>query len=224
MLQRKQELARKAIVDACATCKGHGCRHCSSAVMKINGWANSGIPVIYWDYTMETFNGDIALKNVIEKQVKEIELLYNNGSILVFGGKYGVGKTWAGTELLKTALVNKYTAQYTSMSDLVNTMLSKDIEKYSFHQKLLYSDFVFIDEVDARFIPSNENGMNMFGTMMENIIRTRLQNKLPIIMATNNSDINEVFDGTFGQVFNSLFSSKSVISIPVGGIDLRGNR
>ncbi len=224
MVQKKYEIAKKAIMDNCNTCHGHGCRHCISDIEKINNWTNASIPVLYWDYTLDTFNGDTNFKEVIKQLISTVDKLYADGSVLIFNGKYGVGKTWAGTELLKTAISKKYTAKYTSMSEIVNILLSKDVDKYIFNQKLLYSDLIFIDEVDSRFMPNTENGMNIFGTMMENIIRTRLQNRLPLILSTNNSNINEIFDGIFGQTFNSLFASKNIMHIPVGGIDLRNQQ
>lgn len=218
---RKLEAAKKAIMSACNTCKGHGCRDCIKKVESINVWADAGIPVLYWDLNINTFNGDAHFKNTVKNILSDIDKLYNNGDILVFSGSHGTGKTWAGAEILKFAASNKYTIQYASMSEIVTILLSKDYDKYSFNHKLLYSDIIFIDEVDGRFMPSSENGMNIFGAMIENIVRTRIQNKLPILLATNNSQINDVFDGSFKKTFSSLFSLKNLINIPVGGTDLR---
>lgn len=219
-VQKKIEAAKKAIMNACATCKGHGCRDCVKNVEKINLWANAGIPVAYWEYSLHTFNGDEAYKSKLVSLAGSIDEMYDNGKMYAFTGKYGVGKTFGACHLLKSAINNSYTCRYTTMSEIVDMVMSKE-ERFDFKQTLLYCDIICIDEMDSRYIPTTDRGKDVFGSTIETIIRSRLQHKLPTIFCTNNSSLDEVFDGTFEQTFNSLFSVKNVINIPVGGVDLR---
>lgn len=213
----------KEIQGLCRTCKGYGCRACALRVEIINSYFRSAIPIKYWDLKLENFPGDPMFKEWIKNNttVEKIKEFYKQGISLVFTGKYGVGKTFAACEILKKAAIQlKYTVKYTTMSEIVDFALSKD-DRYEFKMNLLNVDFLCIDEVDSRYIPSSDRGQDLFGTNLENIIRTRFQNNLPTFFCTNNSSLNDVFNGAFSQTFESLFSQAELKTIPVGGIDLR---
>lgn len=215
---RKAELARKAIMDACPVCKGQGCKTCVQKVERVNALSAACIPVLYWDYSLQTFKGNDHFKSVIEDIGKTIDDVYKDGKSFALVGRHGVGKTFGACEILKAAMARKYTCKYTAMSEIVDLIISKD---YDFKTSLLHSDFLVIDEFDSRFIPTSDRGKETFGANLENIIRTRFQNKLPIIFCTNNSSLNDVFDDTFKQTFDSLFSESNIVVIAVGGVDLR---
>ena len=217
---KKQEISRKEIMEACLSCKGHGCKICASKVERINAWSIAGIPVLYWTYELNTFPGNEHFKKYLLDITAKIDATYKYGKSLAFTGKYGVGKTSGACEILKAAIAKGYTARYTTMSEIVDMVLSKE-ERFDFKYALLHCDFLVIDEFDARYVPTTDRGKEMFGTNLENIIRTRIQNLLPIIFCTNNSNLTEVFDGTFGLSFDSLFSNSNVSHIVVGGVYLR---
>lgn len=219
-IEKKQQAAKKAIMDACLTCRGYGCRDCASKVECINVWSKAGIPVSYWSYDMQTFKGDNTIKTRIENCIKTIDLLYTDGRSFAFSGKYGTGKTFSACEIIKTALRKGYTCKYTTMSEIVDMVVSKE-ERYEFKQWLLLADFLVIDEFDSRHIPTSDRGKEVFGANLENVIRTRFQNKLPIFFCTNNASLDDVFDGTFQQTFSSLFADSNLIQVPFGGVDLR---
>lgn len=219
-ISKKQELAKKAIMDSCSTCKGYGCRECASRIAYIDVLSNANIPSKYWNYNIDTFHGDPLFKKVVVDKLSSIDKLYNDGVSIIFTGKMGVGKTWGGIEILKHALIHKYDALYTTMNEIIDLLTSKD-DKHAFKKVLQSVSFLMIDEFDGRYMPQSEYGQEIFGSNLENVIRTRLQNNLPMIICTNNSDVLKIFSGVFEQTFNSLFSSDSFITIPVGGLDLR---
>jgi len=220
---RKAELARKAIMDACSTCNGHGCRECMQKVERVNILSAACIPVAYWNYTLKGFKGDDKFKDNIEKYVRSLDELYTDGKSLAIAGRHGVGKTFAACEILKAAMTLRYVAKYTTMSEIIDRIISKD---YEFKTSLLHSDFLVIDEFDSRYIPTSDHGKEVFGTSLENIIRTRIQNKLPIIFCTNNlAGLSDIFDDptftTFAGTFKSLFAESNLITISANGVDLR---
>lgn len=215
---KKAELARKIVKDACPICRGHGCKNCVQAVERINAFSGACIPIAYWDYDFQTFRGDDHFKVHLESYIKSLDKLYIEGKSLALIGRHGVGKTFGACEILKAAIALKYNTKYTTMSEIVDMILSKN---YDFKLSLLHSDFLVIDEFDSRYIPTSDRGKETFGANLENIIRTRFQNKLPIIFCTNNSSLNDVFDDTFEQTFDSLFSKSNLTVISVGGVDLR---
>lgn len=217
---KKQEAAKQLIKNACIECHGYGCHICAPKLEAINRWSTASIPMLYWDLSSITFLGDNNFKNKVEEYKLKINTLYNFGKSYAFVGGFGVGKTWGATEILKKACAQNYSAKYTTMQECIDTLISR--EGYLFRKELLEADFICIDEVDSRFLPNSENGKELFATHMENIIRTRFQHKLPIFFCSNNNSLNEIFDGLFGQAFSSLFA-ENLITIPVGGVDLRKN-
>jgi DNA replication protein DnaC len=220
MLDRKREIAKKSLMDSCNTCKGLGCRECAASVERINVLAKANIPAAYWNYSLSTFNGNPIFKAQIEELVQNIESMYNSGKSIVFTGPHGIGKTFGGIEILKAAMAQKMDVFYTTMNEVIDSVLSKE-GRYGFKQMMISSAYLMLDEVDSRFVPTSDLGKDVFGANIENIIRCRLQNNLPMIICSNNSSLLNVFDGSFKQTFNSLFSSRSFTYIPVGGVDLR---
>jgi DNA replication protein DnaC len=138
-------------------------------------------------------------------------------------GHPGTGKTFAACSILKRAVLpstgekNSFSAFYTTMADAVSKILSSS--GYEFRSLVKYYDFMVIDELDPRFFPS-QNSMELYGNHLENILRTRVQNKLPTIMCTNSEDVNQIFSGEFGRTFQSLVS-QYVRVIRAGGKDVR---
>ncbi len=220
-VQRKTEIAKQAIMKACKTCSGNGCRDCASRVERVTHYARASIPVKYWNLSLDTFQGDANFKEFITNQLKPevIHNMYAECKSYAFAGRFGVGKTFGACEILKGVQTVGYTAKYTTMNEIVDMVTSKE-ERYEFKQTLLLSDFLVIDEFDGRYIPTSEVGKEVFGTNLEGIVRARFQNMLPIIICTNNSSVEDVFDGTFKQTLGSLFS-ENITHIPVGGVDLR---
>lgn len=219
-IQRKQEIAKKAIMDACLTCNGQGCRDCAAQVERINVLSNAGIPVAYWDYSLKSFAGDEKFKQKIIELASSVDKIYSIGKSIVLMGPLGIGKTFGGIEILKSAVVRGHTILYTTIHEIIDMLLSKE-DRYNFKNLLLNSQYVMIDEFDTRHMPSTEYAKEIFGENLESIIRSRFQNKLPIIFSTNNSSMENMFDGPFREVFNSLFTKNNLIIIPVGGKDLR---
>src|SRR3984957_6474350 len=85
-------------------------------------------------------------------------------------------------------------------------------------RKLTGVDFLVIDEFDPRVIQT-EATADLFGKMLENIFRTRSQNKLPTIFCTNSPNPVESFTGSIKNSIDSLMSQVKVI--PVLGKDFR---
>jgi hypothetical protein len=62
--------------------------------------------------------------------------------------------------------------------------------------------------------------MELYGSQLETVLRSRMQNKLPTIMCSNAIDIGLVFGGQFKKSFQSLWS-QFVKTIAAGGPDAR---
>jgi DNA replication protein DnaC len=86
-------------------------------------------------------------------------------------------------------------------------------------EALLNIDFLVIDEFGARFMGS-ENAADLFGRILEPIMRTRIQNRMPLFFCTNSVKVEESFSGSLRASIESLM--KVVKLIPVIGVqDMR---
>lgn len=222
MQVKKRELVKKSIMDSCPTCVGQGCRECASKLERINKWASVGIPVAYWNYSINTFSGDEHFKAKIVDMAENIDEVYADGKSYAFVGKFGIGKTFGATYLLKAAINSGYTCKYTTMNEIIEVALSKDQDKYSFRYDILNADFCVIDEMSNRFISASSNAQELFGSNLEYLIRSRLQNNLPTFFCTNDIEITDTFGGNFEGVFSSLFSGSNLEVVHIAGQDLRG--
>jgi hypothetical protein len=124
------------------------------------------------------------------------------------------------TSVLKQASLKGYTCLYTTLSDIVAVLLGPDGEdRYAARRELMSVDFLVIDEFDSRFMQT-ENASDLFGRTLESIFRTRSQNKLPTLMATNSPNIVESFTGPIKQSIDSLMKGY-VKTVIVLGEDFR---
>lgn len=170
---------------------------------------------MYWTLKMdkESFQGDEVLMLKYEEIVTDLRKSYLDGICLCFGGKHGVGKTLTVTNILKRAVEGSYTAQYTTLSDIVHSITSKDsVDKEISWKELLLVDFLVIDEFDPRYMGS-DNAAELYGRTLENIFRSRAQNKLPTLMCTNAIDVTSGFSGALKASITSLMNYVTMVSV-----------
>ena len=154
----------------------------------------------------------LAYMNSLDKE-------FRRGITFCFTGERGRGKTMAACCILKKAVMGDFSIYYTTLSDLVtnvtgpNPYLRIGIKKY---------DFVVIDEVDQRYF-SSQISMELFGNNLENVLRGRMQNRLPTIICTNSADAGQIFDGEFRKSFQSL-GSQFIKILPASGKDARSGK
>jgi DNA replication protein DnaC len=187
-------------------------------VIAYNRYAISNIPVEFWNFDMKDFEGPDDLKNIYTEIVDNLSRVYKEGISICLAGGNGVGKTTASSCVLKKASQKNYECLYTDMSNIVNALIeSPTEEKFYARKELTMVDFLVLDELDPRFIPPA--AADLFGKMLENIMRARFQNKLPTIICTNSPNPVEAFNGSFKQSIESLFYKIKII--PIIGEDYR---
>lgn len=187
----------------------------------INRYAESNIPIEYWSLKMEKdFQGDQRLLDKYLEYTKDMKSSYLNGASVCFAGSHGVGKTLTVTSILKKASNKGFSCLYTTLSDMVNVLISYNNEdKFQARRELILVDFLVIDEFDSRFMPS-ENAADLYARSLENIFRTRSQNKLPTLMCTNSPNVIESFNGPLKASVDSLMKGYLKV-FPVFGEDYR---
>lgn len=184
-------------------------------------YAESNIPVKYWKLEMERdFKGDSVLLENYRQITSDIKGVYKEGICLCFAGNNGTGKTMTSVNVLKRAAEKGYNVLYTTLNDIVNNLVSGGSyeDKQVIRRELLMIDFLVIDEFDPRHMGS-ESAADLFGRVLEDIFRTRVQNCLPTFMCTNSPNVVDSFTGSIKQSINSLFNYATII--PVLGKDFR---
>lgn len=213
---KKIESEKKKIVNNCQKCKGLGCSACFGYCVFIDKMAEAEIPVDYWYRMIDDFYGESNFKDAIQNYIKNIHDEYSKGITLCLVGERGRGKTLAACAILKKAILENFSVFYITLSDLVANITGPQPEL-----KLLLKefDFLVIDEVDQRFFPTQQS-MELFGNQLENILRNRMQNRLPTVLCSNSLDISQIFGGEFKKSFESL-GAQFIKVLPAGGKDAR---
>lgn len=218
ILEKKRVLAKQKLINECKHCNGKECNVCLGQGRLIDKMGDANIPVGYWFLKLADFQGPQNVQKAAIEYIKSIEDNYGSGRGLIFTGNFGTGKTTAVCSVLKSALIKGYSAYYTTLNDLIHYF--SDFEtKSEFFGIVTKSDFLCIDEVDSRHFSDSEVAQRMFGSTFERVVRHRKQNQLPVLIATNNSTIEEVFTGQYRRAVDSLL--KSSIVVPALGKDYR---
>jgi DNA replication protein DnaC len=210
-------------LEACPKCQGKAlnkaCQDCNALNGILQRFANANIPVRYWRLKMSEFLGPSALKKIYDETSSNLDRAYKEGLSFCLTGSHGVGKTMTVTSILRSALAKGYSGFYTTLNQIVLSLTSQSEESRIDIRKAYTSvDFLIIDEFDPRHMGS-DNAADLFGRILEDIFRTRVQNNLPTLMCTNSPNVQESFQGSIKTSITSLMSY--VKDIPVIGKDMR---
>ncbi len=217
--QRKVEDEKARLVAQCQRCSGAGCGYCQKYCSFVDRMAEANIPVDYWFREMDQWYGDPGFAKWIEEEyMAKLPAAYAKGGVLCLLGQRGRGKTMAGCNILKKAILAGYTAHYITMVDAVAMLLSED--SYDFRKILKMADFLVLDEVDQRFF-DNPNSRNLYGSKFEYILRTRTQNRLPMVMVSNSESPNDIFFNDQAQESFESLRNQFFTIVPVAGQDAR---
>jgi DNA replication protein DnaC len=170
----------------------------------------ANIPARYWTLKMdkESFKGEEILLNTYNDYVKDVGQTYSDGTTICFAGNFGIGKTFTITSILKRFVEKGYSGLYVTLEDIV-----ANLSDSASRQELLSTDLLIIDEFNGRFIAESDKAIDLFGRTIENVIRHRLQNKLPTLFASNSNDPLEKFGGEIKKALSSLFNYVKIISV-----------
>ena len=183
---------------------------------------DSNIPVdFWWRDVVNDFIGPKILKSFYDSFTKDIKESFKKGKNACLAGKHGTGKTFTVSCILKRVVeTGNYSALYVNLTDIIHVLLTGIPEvKVQARETLLNVDFLVIDEVDSRFMGS-DNAADLFGRILEPIMRTRIQNHMPLIICTNTVKIQESFSGPLQASIESLMNVIKLIPI-IGGEDAR---
>lgn len=190
------------------------CARCRTLNTALQRYAESNIPVRYWNLEMDKdFVGDDALLNTYKNITANLAETYKKGPALCLAGSHGTGKSMCVTNILKRASEKGYSAHYCTLNDIVGALITSNSEERSLSRnQLLMVDFLVIDEFDPRFMGS-ENAADLYGRVLEDIFRTRTQNNLPLFMCTNSPRVVDSFTGSIKASVSSLMNYVTQVSV-----------
>jgi len=217
VVDKKRKQIKKKLIDECECASG--CPKCALQVSFVDKLADANIPAAYWFRKLKDFYGPPNLKQAAQRYCKDISVMFDEGASICFTGNLGTGKTYSSCAILKTALMKGFDVYYTTLSDLVFYLSDYELKK-EFFSKITRADFLCVDEVDSRHFSDSEQSESFFGRTFERVLRYRMQNGLPLILATNNANLEEAFGGQFKKVVESL-SHNSTQVVPALGPDFR---
>lgn len=180
-------------------------------------YKESNIPIGYWFLKMDRdFYGDPRLLGKFNEYVKDLKESYIKGTSLCLAGSHGLGKTMTMTCILKMACQKGYSCLYTTLSDVVSALIhAPHDDKHVARKELMSVDFLVIDEFDSRYFGS-ENAADLYARSLEGVFRTRSQNRLPTLMATNSPNVIESFHGSLKTSIESLMSGYLEMFVVMG--------
>ncbi len=221
MLQKTIEDCDVCGKDPSITLNSGLCQNCSIKNRALHLYHESNIPVRYWGLEMERdFDGSATLLQHYRDVAGDLKKTYDQGLNLCFAGKHGLGKTMTMTNILKRAVEAGYSCLYCNLSDIVNLVVSRSSDDNQIARKeLLNVSFLLIDEFDPRYLQSDK-AADLFGKTLEEIVRSRTQNCIPILMCSNSINPAEGFIGPIAESVNSLMGMIQVKAI-IGGKDFR---
>lgn len=170
---------------------------------------------------MDNWSGPASLKKYYDEVVANIKDAYKEGKRARFAGSHGIGKTMVVSCILKRIVESgDFTGLYVNLTDIIHVMLTcPSDEKITAREHLLEVDFLAIDEFDTRFMGS-ENAADLFGRILEPIMRARIQNRMPLFFCTNSSKVESSFSGPLQASIESLMNVVKLVPI-IGGEDAR---
>jgi DNA replication protein DnaC len=183
----------------------------------LHRYFEANIPVKYWNLEMtRDFTGDRSLLEYYNRLTNDITESYKKGIAVCFSGNFGCGKSFLVTNVLKRSIEKGYSGLFVNLNDIISSM--KSGEQFQARRELLKVDFLVIDEFDPRYM-ANQASSDFYGRVLEDVLRNRTQNRLPILMCTNSPNPNLSFEGILQQSISSLFNYVDLV--PSLGEDYR---
>jgi len=163
-------------------------------------------------------------KKNIKKYAENIEKFYDKSFGLFLYGQAGLGKTALGSIILNAAIKKRFSIYYIEFQNLLDFFTARwnksgterEDNKNAFNKKILYKDFLMIDNLGRE----TKTKINL--KALEQVVRFRTNNGLPIIFTSNLSvkKFCNKYKSNGGNVLFSLLSG-SVKKIKLEGFDYR---
>lgn len=216
----KYSVYKENILKSCPECFKNGfisCDKCHLLSKLYTRYFDANIPIDYWDKTIKNWYGHKTIIDLYNEIINNIEEFFNMGTSYFLQGQHGVGKTLFSVLILKHIVEKGFCGLYTTLSDVVGTLVHADYrERFDAARELKMIDYLIIDEFDPRFFSSDASA-ELYGRILESIIRIRFQNKLPTCLITNNPNATKALGDDLSASIDSLLSGYCKSIYVLGG-------
>jgi len=203
---------KNKIISNCETCKTKNvgalceiCDKCHLRILMLDKCIQANLPLDFISRSMKEFKGDKKLVALYNSFVNDVDESINEGFAYMLKGMHGVGKTYFASMLIKKSVL-KYNCLYTVLTDIVSTLTGGDKQtRFLAANELKKLDLLVIDEFDPRFFSSDASA-ELYGRILESVLRIRLQNKMSTVLITNNPDPTQSLGADLGASISSLIS------------------
>lgn len=218
--ENKQIYLKNKILQNCETCKTKVgkialCDKCHLKSLILDKYIDANLPIDFVNRTMNEFKGDKKLAELYNNIIDNFdEKVLGEGCAYLLKGMHGVGKTYFASMLIKHGCI-KYNCLYTVLTEIVSILTSGDRQnKLLAFNELKKLDLLVIDEFDPRFF-GTDAAAELYGRILESVLRIRLQNKMATILISNNPDPAKSLGGDLSESISSLISGymKEIIVI-----------
>ena len=235
--QRRIELLRDMGYDAdytdikynCPLCMDTGYQgakmcQCLKTALTLKGYESSGILNLLKSQSFESFSIDVypqECQGIMQKNYKKLhkfaENFETNKEFFLLAGGTGLGKTHLSTSVAKVLIEKGYDVVYEIAQNIFSDFdTDRFRDRYSdselLSEKYLDCDLLIIDDLGTEIVT------NYTVSYLYNIINTRINKKLPIIISTNLS-AKEIKAMYHERITSRLFGEFTVIKFE--GCDIR---
>lgn len=181
---------------------------------------DSNIGQDYWECDFTNYQGPENAKQATITYLKKLQDMKDQGIGLLYVGDYGPGKTTLAMITMKYLARAGWRVYATSLGEIVENIQKSwnhkdpDDDTESFLSRCRSADFLFIDDVGKE----HRGGTGFVQTTFDNLVRYRVQHRLPILLTTNYT--KGELEATYGGSVMSLIEGK-VLPITVTGQDHR---
>lgn len=179
---------------------------------------NRATAFAYRQWANATFDKDDGanpdLTNMLKNYSLQFRRFYADGKGLLLFGSTGSGKSFGAACIANDLLDRGYTVRMTNFASISKEALST-FEKEQYYDSLLGCDLLVLDDF------ASERKTEFMNETVYDVINSRYENKLPVIVTTNLSseEIKHPTDKAMQRVCSRLLAS--TIPIEVSGTDRR---
>lgn len=203
--------ARVEYLDGCPKCQGVDLDcSCWKRYNEAIQLYQACIPRDFWTYTpADVSHNREVFTEVVEPYMQRLSRALRGGYGLMLTGDNGVGKSMFMCLVLRKAIARGFSTYYTTMLSLDHD-IKRGFSKPEVQERLewyLTSDFVAIDELAKEQFKA---GDSFTRTQVERILKSRFENSMPTLLATNAS--LEELEKIYGSTLTSILEGKYMIA------------
>lgn len=178
----------------------------------------AGILEEFWKSSLNDFKGTKKIKDLVEEYTSNLKNARKEGISLFLYGNNGTGKSLISICILKEAIKQGFTGQFTSLTGIIKAFSDGWSEQHSrelYESRIRDVDFLVIDDCGKEY----RGASGMTEVVFEHLMRYRSMRNKPIIATSNLASLEEIGD-TYSRSLVSIMRGK-FLPVHIVGEDFR---